>query len=144
MKTAFPQYNLQICTQKSNFHVSRSISKDFDAFMDPPKKPNEVMQVGRAWTMADLRRKSFEDLHKLWFVMYKERNLLLTSRNKSRKMSRPVVGVDEKRYLKIKVSMGAIKKLLMERSKIKKIIAEKEKVAQEAAAAKAAESKADS
>jgi large subunit ribosomal protein L47 len=76
---------------------------------------------------------SFEDLHKLWFVLYKERNLLLTARLASQRNSLPVKSLDENRYINVKRSMGAIKKVLDERNKIKKMIqreedAEKEKL----------------
>ena len=72
--------------------------------------------------MADLRRKNFDDLHKLWFVLYKERNLLLSARNKARTSMRAVSGLDENRYIKVKRSMAGIKHVLSERKKITTII----------------------
>lgn len=54
-------------------------------------------------------------MHKLWFVLYKERNLLLTLREKIRRAQRPIANEEEQRYLKVKQSMAAIKIVVNER-----------------------------
>jgi len=71
--------------------------------------------VGRAWSVRELRRKSFEDLHKLWYVLYRENNMLLTERNAARRKSRR--STQSGRRYKVKKSMGAIKVVLAERNR---------------------------
>jgi large subunit ribosomal protein L47 len=106
----------------ASFHATSRAFMGFDEFFDQKEKAGDEIVTGRAWTAADLRRKSFDDLHKLWFVLYKERNLLLSERERLRRNQRPVSTKEEGRYTKVKRSMGAIKFVLKERSKIKKML----------------------
>ncbi|CAM9191018.1 unnamed protein product, partial [Heterosigma akashiwo] len=85
-------------------------------FFDTTRKRGEPPVTGRQWTCKDLRKKSFEDLHKLWFVLYKERNMLLTERNAFRRSGRDWEYPDRKR--KVMKSMGAIKQVVHERTRI--------------------------
>ncbi|KAH7913402.1 mitochondrial 39-S ribosomal protein L47 (MRP-L47)-domain-containing protein [Hygrophoropsis aurantiaca] len=41
---------------------------------------------GRSWKAIELRRKSFKDLHTLWYVLVRERNLLATQREEARRI----------------------------------------------------------
>ena len=72
-----------------------------------------LLWIGRAWKCSELRLKSFEDLHKLWYVLLKERNVLLTEFYdcESRNVSMP----HPERLHKVKLSMKHIKQVLNER-----------------------------
>lgn len=58
-------------------------------------------------------------------MLYKERNLLLTSRQKTKRRLQPNRDVDENRYINVKRSMAAIKFVLDERKKIDKMLLER-------------------
>mmetsp|Transcript_24712 Transcript_24712/g.32263 ORF Transcript_24712/g.32263 Transcript_24712/m.32263 type:complete len:134 (+) Transcript_24712:83-484(+) len=107
-----------------SFHSSspalakQPLFKGIQDFFDVTRKKGEPPVTGRAWTCKELRKKSFEDLHKLWFVLYKERNMLLTERNHFRRNNRDWEYPDRKR--KVMKSMASIKRVVDERTKIYK------------------------
>ncbi len=48
--------------------------------------------IGRSWTAPELRRKSFKDIHTLWYILLREQNLLATQRHELKR-----VGADVRR-----------------------------------------------
>ncbi|GAA5864075.1 hypothetical protein JCM8547_005127 [Rhodosporidiobolus lusitaniae] len=91
-------------------------------FFHESKEPLEVPDKrvdysGRSWTSFELRRKSFEELHQLWYVLLRERNVLLTQREEARRVRIDLGGfgaVPDKLRLCQK-SMARIKQVLSER-----------------------------
>jgi ribosomal protein L29 len=74
--------------------------------------------TGTSWSASHLRRKSFDDLHALWLVLYKERNALLTHQTKVSRVRDPTqTRVTTEKMYKVKKSMARIKAVLAERRK---------------------------
>jgi len=63
-----------------------------------------------AWSMEQLKVKSNDDLHKLWYILLKERNLLATQRNESKRINRRWFG--KSREDKVRLSMSRIKNIM--------------------------------
>ncbi len=82
----------------------------------PVCEPDKAPVYGRAWKPDELRLKSFDDLHKLWFVLIKERNLLATQKAEAQRLGQRWFGMS--RLFKTKLSMALIKTVLLERQRI--------------------------
>uniref|UniRef100_A0ACD5XX79 Uncharacterized protein n=1 Tax=Avena sativa TaxID=4498 RepID=A0ACD5XX79_AVESA len=69
---------------------------------------------GRSWKASELRLKSWDDLQKLWYVLLKEKNMLMSQRQmlNSENMRFP----NPERISKVKKSMCRIKHVLTERA----------------------------
>ncbi|MBZ3889060.1 39S ribosomal protein L47, mitochondrial [Sciurus carolinensis] len=76
--------------------------------LEVPKHP-----LGAAWTCQQLRNKSNEDLHKLWYVLLKERNMLLTLEQEAKRQRLPMPSPE--RLEKVVDSMDALDKVVQER-----------------------------
>ncbi|XP_053286097.1 39S ribosomal protein L47, mitochondrial [Pleuronectes platessa] len=60
--------------------------RGLEEFFDLPENWGETnVKSGAPWTAKHLRTKSNEDLHKLWYVLLKEKNLLLTLEQEARR-----------------------------------------------------------
>lgn len=68
---------------------------------------------GRPWSASELRRKSFDDLHKLWYVLLKEKNLLFTQQTEATRLG--LHWLEEDRLNSVHQSMARIKGILTER-----------------------------
>lgn len=97
-----------------------------DRYKDNPKQLMEffddysnwgedTVKTGREWRVEELRLKSNEDIHKLWFVLYKERNMLLTMLEESRDQIE--LFPSPERLEKVEQSMINIEEVVKERNK---------------------------
>lgn len=99
----------------NQFHTT---AKRFDLmeFFDNKKHygENEVKH-GRHWEKDELRIKSNQDLHKLWFVLLKERNMLKTMEHEcNEKME---LFASPERLDKVEMSMENLELVVRERNK---------------------------
>ncbi|XP_075717773.1 large ribosomal subunit protein uL29m [Rhinoderma darwinii] len=99
--------------QCSSFHSSAA-RRGLEEFFDDPKNWGEsTVKSGDAWTINQLRCKSSEDLHKLWYVLLKEKNMLNTLEQES-KRQRTAMPSPERLY-KVTKSMENLHQVVTER-----------------------------
>ncbi|KIY46509.1 MRP-L47-domain-containing protein [Fistulina hepatica ATCC 64428] len=72
--------------------------------------------AGRPWMAAELRLKSFKDLHTLWYVCAREQNVLFTQREEYRRISGfPASQYNSEDVRRVHKTMARIKQVLNER-----------------------------
>ncbi|KAH9969717.1 mitochondrial 39-S ribosomal protein L47 (MRP-L47)-domain-containing protein [Russula dissimulans] len=113
-----PHLNIPVNPNHGLYAFFRRREKEGKITHDPFEDDSGLQDVfGRAWSAAELRRKSFRDLHTLWYVLLRERNLLKTQRETYRRAG---VGFDnlntvQKRDHQCRKSMARIKYVINER-----------------------------
>ncbi|VVC93516.1 unnamed protein product [Leptidea sinapis] len=84
-------------------------------FFDIKKNWNETnIKVGRGWKLDELRIKSNTDLHKLWYVLLKERNMLYTMEHECNEQVK--LFPNPERIDKVQESMNNIETVVRERN----------------------------
>ncbi|RDL33657.1 54S ribosomal protein L4, mitochondrial [Venustampulla echinocandica] len=82
----------------------------------PMNTPEEDHAHGRPWSVEELRQKSWEDLHSLWWVCCKERNRIVTEAYERKRLNAGYGDAESKeREAMVKITMRAIKQALTER-----------------------------
>lgn len=114
------QQQQQLQTQKAvavqTHHClhSTALAQGLEEFFEAPLQEGDKPRTGKDWKAEDLRKKSWDDLHKLWYVLLKERNMLASEKMrrkaKGEKMPNPT------RTTKVRKSMARIKLVLTERA----------------------------
>ncbi|XP_048203024.1 39S ribosomal protein L47, mitochondrial [Perognathus longimembris pacificus] len=105
--------NVTSLHQPRLLHTTLS-TRGLEEFFDDPKNWGEQkVKSGAAWTCQQLRNKSNEDLHKLWYVLLKERNMLLTLEQEAKRQILPMPSPE--RLEKVVESMDALDKVVQER-----------------------------
>ncbi|KAI6660472.1 39S ribosomal protein L47, mitochondrial [Oopsacas minuta] len=71
------------------------------------------LEYGRGWRLDELRLKNSEDLHKLWYILLKEKNMLLTMQYEALQLDKMIKRGNRKRF--VILAMEHIKTIIKER-----------------------------
>ncbi|XP_022135437.1 39S ribosomal protein L47, mitochondrial [Momordica charantia] len=87
-----------------------------EEFFEADRSPDDDKPVvyGRSWKASELRLKSWDDLNKLWYVLLKEKNMLMTQRQMLHAQN--LRFLNPERIPKVRKSMCRIKQVLTERA----------------------------
>ncbi|GCC22774.1 large ribosomal subunit protein uL29m [Chiloscyllium punctatum] len=102
-----------LTAQHRSLHTSASC-QGLNEFFDDSKNWGEpTVKSGAPWTAKQLRLKSNEDLHKLWYILLKEKNMLLTLEQEAKRQRLPMPSPE--RLKKMERSMARLDSVVQER-----------------------------
>uniref|UniRef100_A0A8C4WZU9 Large ribosomal subunit protein uL29m n=1 Tax=Eptatretus burgeri TaxID=7764 RepID=A0A8C4WZU9_EPTBU len=107
--------------QRFSLHTSVSrlgLEEFFDN--DPQNLGKDTVKSGDSWAVELLRQKGSEDLHKLWYILLKERNMLLTLQQEAKRQKLPMISPE--RLDKVKTSMDGIDQVVEERARALRLL----------------------
>ncbi|KAK3589560.1 hypothetical protein CHS0354_041689 [Potamilus streckersoni] len=96
------------------FSTSQSRNGLMEFFDEKINWAMDKIAVGRPWRVDELRIKSNEDLHKLWYILLKERNMLMTMEEEYKRELR--VFPSPERIFKVEESMENLQQVVKERN----------------------------
>jgi len=99
----------------SKIHTTAPRSDIMEFFDDSKNWGQMEVKHGRAWNTEELRIKSNVDLHKLWFILLKERNMLLTMEQECN--SKMELFPSPERIDKVNLSMENLETVVRERNR---------------------------
>ncbi|KAK8521483.1 hypothetical protein V6N13_077583 [Hibiscus sabdariffa] len=72
---------LAAAKSESSAAAVAAASNPLEQFFEADRNTDDQKPVyGRSWKASELRLKPWDDLHKLWYVLLKEKNMLMTQR----------------------------------------------------------------
>ncbi|CAH1776192.1 unnamed protein product [Owenia fusiformis] len=96
-------------------HTSPARHGLLEFFDDKREWGEQKAKAGRPWKVEELRLKSNSDLHKLWYVLLKERNMLMTMEEEYNRELELLPSPE--RFEKVEESMENVLKVVKERDR---------------------------
>jgi hypothetical protein len=91
--------------------------KNLYEFTGYKEDTRQYLSTGRPWRAEELRLKSHDDLHKLWYVLLKEKNKLKSDWLVSSQLGQQFYGYSD--ILKVRLSMSRLLTVVNERKKLR-------------------------
>ena len=98
-------------------HTLGASTKDLEAFTGYMVDQRNQAKTGRAWRAEELRLKDHTDLHKLWYVLLREKNKLKSDHLMCKQLQQQFYGFSD--LTKVRLSMARLLTVVNERKRLR-------------------------